>query len=254
MKPLWQELRKELTAWRVAGLTPRLWWRDDDAIEPTPALDRLEALAVYLDLPVHLAVIPRDARTALSEHVFVSTHLIPVVHGWAHANHAPSDEKKAEFGQPRGDAEQELAEGLARSRRLFGSRLQPLFVPPWNRLHQDFLPVLQNLGYQAVSTYGTADLGSMLPFVNTHLDPIDWRGTRGLLPPETLIESAVAQLRRNRGMVTSADPLPFGLLTHHLVHDDAIWEFCKRFLAEMLAGGATTWTFAKSRKDSDEPA
>lgn len=248
----WHPLRRELAAWRTAGLTPHLWWRDDDAVMPTPALDRLEGLAAKLDVPVHLAVIPRDAGPALAERVAGSAHLVPVVHGWSHANHASPGAKKAEFGQPRRTAAEDLTRGLKRLRTLFGVRLQPLFVPPWNRLDACFLPVLKEIGYEAVSIYGPADLGHILPFVNTHLDPIDWHGTRGLVPSDTLIGTAVVQLQRQRRAAAPAGAFPFGLLSHHLVQDAALWTFCERFLAEMLSGGAVTWAFGNNPEVGDE--
>jgi hypothetical protein len=41
----WTPLRKELAIWRAEGLTLPLWWRDDDAVTATAALDRLVALS-----------------------------------------------------------------------------------------------------------------------------------------------------------------------------------------------------------------
>jgi hypothetical protein len=38
-------LGRELDIWSGFGVSPRLWWRDDDVAARTPALDRLLALA-----------------------------------------------------------------------------------------------------------------------------------------------------------------------------------------------------------------
>ena len=62
----WANLDAELAIWRAEGLHLPIWWRDDDAIAPTPALDRLAALAEDLSLPVHIAVIPKHAEPALA--------------------------------------------------------------------------------------------------------------------------------------------------------------------------------------------
>ena len=51
----------ELARWRAEGLSLPIWWRDDDAIAPTPALERLLALAEQFEAPLHLAVIPEPA-------------------------------------------------------------------------------------------------------------------------------------------------------------------------------------------------
>ena len=41
MQADWSPLTKELSLWSKAGLAPQLWLRDDDAIAPSEALDRL---------------------------------------------------------------------------------------------------------------------------------------------------------------------------------------------------------------------
>ena len=97
MTPDRTPLDHELDLWEKESLTLPLWWRDDDAIAPTPQLDRLSEMSQRLGLPVHLAVIPKLAEEALAEHVRVRPNLLPVVHGWAHENHAPEGEKKSEF-------------------------------------------------------------------------------------------------------------------------------------------------------------
>ena len=41
----WSDLEAELEAWRCRGRRATFWWRDDDAVEATPALERLLGLA-----------------------------------------------------------------------------------------------------------------------------------------------------------------------------------------------------------------
>lgn len=149
----WTNLDAELAIWRAEGLHLPIWWRDDDAIAPTPALDRLAALAEDLSLPVHIAVIPRHAEPALAAYSKDRPLIRPLVHGWQHISHAPDGAKKAEFGHPRPDAAHELAQALNRMQELFGDDLLPIFVPPWNRLDDGLLPVLADAGYVGVSTY-----------------------------------------------------------------------------------------------------
>src|SRR5216684_8019215 len=61
----WLDLERELDAWRAAGRSATLWWRDDDAVRPTPALDRL--LAIAAGVPLALAVIPGPTGAPLAE-------------------------------------------------------------------------------------------------------------------------------------------------------------------------------------------
>lgn len=77
--------------------------------------------------------------------------------------------------------------------------------------------------------------------INTHLDPIDWRGSRGLADPDMLISQTVALLRDRREGRADADE-PFGVLTHHLVHDQRIWDFTEHLLSQLLDGPVRIWT------------
>ena len=236
----WKPLRDEFALWRSDGLHLPFWWRDDDAIEPTDALQKLSDLANASGIPVHLAVIPRYATDALGQIVRQTTDLIPVVHGWAHENHAPPDLKKAEFGATR-DIEAsraDLERSLACLKDLFADRLAPMFVPPWNRIDPALMTPLAEAGYNAISTYlprREPDAAPGLAQINTHLDPIFWRGTRGLVAPDDLVALTVALLKDRRRAITDNSE-PFGYLTHHLVHDADIWEFSRQFLQEMSDG------------------
>ncbi|TIT57545.1 MAG: polysaccharide deacetylase, partial [Mesorhizobium sp.] len=55
---IWQPLVEELARWQRAGRKAEFWLRDDDAVDPTPALDRLLDLTRQFAVPVTLAVIP----------------------------------------------------------------------------------------------------------------------------------------------------------------------------------------------------
>jgi len=242
----WKPLDQELQAWQDQGLTLPLWWRDDDAIEPTSQLDQLTSLSEKLNLPVHLAVIPRDATQALAHDLATSAQLIPVVHGWAHQNHAPQGEKKAEFGahRPVAQALADAGRGLDTLRALLGEAVTPMFVPPWNRITDDITKGLAGLGYSSLSTFKprtTPEAAAGLAQINTHLDPIHWKGSRSLVPPQQLLDQVTHQLNaRRNGLADNAEP--YGILTHHLVHDTAIWGFTEALLSRLLAGPAIVWT------------
>lgn len=246
MTPDWTPLEAEFAEWDAAGLTLDLWWRDDDAVADTAALERLTALSGALDMPVHLAVIPRLAQPSLARAVAAAPHLRPVVHGWAHVNHAPASEKKSEFGtsRPLTDRIADARAGLRRLGDLFGDRLRPVFVPPWNRIGADLPPELPALGFTALSIHTprhSALAAPGLAQINTHLDPVDWRGTRGLVAPDTLIAQIAAQLADRRlGRADTGEP--YGLLTHHLVHDADVWAFVEALLRSLLDGPVRPWT------------
>jgi len=63
----WADIEQELVRWRDAGREPALWWRDDDVVDATPALDRLLALHEAQRIPLALAVVPARATPALAK-------------------------------------------------------------------------------------------------------------------------------------------------------------------------------------------
>jgi hypothetical protein len=222
----WSLFDEAVARTRDRGEEPRLWWRDDDAVADTPRLRQLLALSREHGAPVALAVVPEPAEPSLADLLEPSRDTLVLVHGLRHANHAPAGEKPSEFG-----AHRPLAtlseEALAASRLLadrFGPRFLPVFVPPWNRVAPDLVARLPELGYRAISTFGARrglQAAPGLTQINAHIDPIDWHGTRSLLDPAGL----VSQIERSMRLTE-----PVGLLTHHLVHDGAVW----RFVAELL--------------------
>ncbi|PCH66220.1 MAG: polysaccharide deacetylase [Rhodobacteraceae bacterium] len=256
MTPDWTPLDRELDRWATTGLCLPIWWRDDDAIAPSPALERLDALAAKHGLPVHLAVIPQGATQVLAAYVRATPNLIPVVHGWAHASHALQGAKKAEYPDTRNAAEMadEAAQSLTRLSALFGPDLSPMFAPPWNRISPRLVADLAGLGYSALSTFTPRDAAFAAPGlaqVNTHLDPISWKSGRGLVAPDILIAHLVRQLAdRREGRADAGEP--YGILTHHLVHDEAIWGFTDALLSRLMAGPTRRWNSTdQTQKDTN---
>ncbi len=236
----WRHLSEELDAWAAAGRGATLWWRDDDAVEPGPALARLLALAEARGLPLGLAVIPARASEALAEWL-ESSHARTTLlqHGYAHRNHARDGEKKEELGaqRPTNVVLEELARGWARMTALFGETWAPILVPPNNRIAEAVVQGLAELGFQGLSTHGprvAAEPAPGLVQINTHLDIMHWPPPRGFLGEAESLEILVAQLRARRlGQADAAEPT--GLLTHHAAHDAAAWAFLEALL-DRLAG------------------
>lgn len=196
-----------------AGRVARFWLRDDDAVDPTPALDRLLALR----LPVTIAAIPAHTGAALADRLAGCAQATVVVHGWSHANHAHLGEKAQELGphRPVAQVTAELAQGRAHLAALHGARFAPMLVPPWNRIAPQVVDALPALGFAALSVFGPAR-PAPLPMVNCQVDLIDWRGSRGGRDAGVLEAEVIAALQ-------TGDPV--GILSHHLVHDAAAWGF-----------------------------
>ena len=67
--------------------------------------------------------------------------------------------------------------------------------------------------------------------VNTHVDIVDWRGTRGFVGEEAALGAVMSHLGRQSGE-------PTGVLTHHAVHDAPAWRFLERLFERTRRGGA----------------
>lgn len=120
-----------------------------------------------------------------------------------------------------------VAECVCARARLEGSRaFLPVMVPPWNRMRADLAWPLRRAGYAGLSLFAGPPAAGPLPRVDTHIDPVDWRGGGGLVPAEAL----AAMIRR--ALSTQG---PIGLLTHHAVHVAAVDEFVAAF-ARLVAG------------------
>jgi hypothetical protein len=228
-------LAGELKTWAEAGLRPRLWLRDDDAVTDSPALRQLIDWAAGWQIPLALAVIPRAADESLVEFVFKQNCLTVLVHGWAHQDHEARPMKKTELGTGRALAAvvADVAAGIARIGELFGERMLPVLVPPWNRVREDLVPILGDLGYMGISTFGGRRFpGAGLIEANAHIDIMDWRERRGRLLP-ALISELVRELKGRREAGMPGEPV--GVLTHHAVHDDRAQESLAK-LAGLLDG------------------
>lgn len=237
----WGPVEAELAHWRAAGKPARLWLRDDDAITVTPALQRLAAMTRNAAIPVMLAVIPAGAEPDLADFVARQPAWRVAVHGFAHHNHAPRGEKKAEFGphRPREAVLADIVRGLDWLDGLFAAKLAPVLVPPWNRIGEDVVAELPRLGIEVLSAFGAEPTGLVAGprRLNTHVDIIDWRGSRSGLDHQALIAQLAASLAQAR----AAGGRPVGILSHHLVHDAAAWGFLEALTAFVRPRGDVGW-------------
>ncbi|TBC66404.1 polysaccharide deacetylase (plasmid) [Rhizobium leguminosarum] len=240
----WDPLRRELDRWQAAGRVARFWLRDDDAVEPTQALETLMALTGESGVPLMLAVIPGLTGEALAARLAAETAITVAVHGWSHTNHAGPEAKKQELGgdRPAEAVLGELGEGFRLLQRLHPARFLPLLVPPWNRIDAALIPALPALGFAALSVYGRAKQNGPMPLLNTHVDIIDWHGTRGGRGEAELVAELVAELADR----FAGSDEPVGVLTHHLVHDTAAWDFLSALFAVTTRHPAVRWSSASA--------
>jgi hypothetical protein len=244
----WPDLMAEFDRWEEAGKVATLWWRDDDAVAPTARLGRL--LSIASGVPVSLAVIPGDAEQGLAQwltHYLRSAPKASVAvlqHGWRHLNHSGVG-KKSEFTaeRPTSEMTSELAAGRARLSDLFGARAQPVLVPPWNRFDDSLLGLLARCGLTGISR-ARARSGSLRALgiieVNIHVDLVAWKKGRGFIGEDAALGGLVEQLRARRLRAACADE-PTGILTHHLVQDQATDAFLDQLITVSVAHPAVLW-------------
>ncbi len=178
----WDALARECDAWAESGRPVELWWRDDDAIADTPALRRLLDVAT---VPLSLAVIPARLEPSLARLLSGQQTVSVLQHGFDHTNRAPQGAKKSEFPatRPWPEIARDLQAGRERLTEAFGAQFVPALTPPWNRIDAGHAARLRDLGYRGLTTYLARKPGKApgLIQVNTHVDVIDWHGTRGFL-------------------------------------------------------------------------
>ena len=239
----WDALAREFDLWRAQGMTARLWLRDDDAIEPTPALEQLVGLARRWQAPILLAVIPASATRELARRLENEPLITPCQHGFTHANHAGGGAKKSEFGPHRAlsAAVADLRQGSSRLAALFGARAAQVLVPPWNRIAPEIAAALPALGFTTLSAFGLPrGTAAGLAEINCDLDIIDWHKGRICVPQAILnvrLAALMAQARVSGGGAT-------GILTHHLTHDATAWDWLEKLMQCTRDHSCVRWTGA----------
>jgi len=245
MADRWTALDDELDLWAANDMQATVWVRDDDAVSDSANLRKVSDLCRRYDAPLALAVIPANADAGLAAAVRECADAVVLQHGWAHRNHAGEGEKKTELGdhRPPEIVEAELYDGRRKLEALFGARFAPVLVPPWNRIGPVVASRLDQRGYAGLSTFGPrhrAPPPAPVMRVNTHVDIIDWRGTRGFRGMEAVVAQTVAHLAARRTGEADADEAT-GLITHHLVHDACCWDGIEAWLARLSRHAAVRW-------------
>ncbi len=248
--PAWGALMGELDAWAAAGKTATFWWRDDDATDHTPALDRLLALRDATDTPLALAVIPAKATDALRDRLANEKNTSVLQHGYSHKDFNAGEGRKIELddSRPAEYVVADLAMG-GQAMEKFARRL-PVLVPPWNRIAPHIVPFLPEIGIRGLSTYGVRTRVTFtggLRLNNVHADVIDWRGkrtgvARGFLGADNIIGDILEHLTARRTGDDASEAT--GLMTHHADMDDVMFDFVTEFVNRTRAHPAVVWQSA----------
>jgi peptidoglycan/xylan/chitin deacetylase (PgdA/CDA1 family) len=207
------------------------FFRDDDAGWDDDRLLELLDLFARHAMPVDVAAIP-DALTSrmaaeLRARIEAEPERLAVhQHGFAHRNHEPEGRRKCEFGSARGQALQQsdIEQGKRRLADLFGSRLSPIFTPPWNRCERVTGECLLRTGLRILSRDGSAaplNLDGLFELPVT----IDWFArARG-------VRLSLDELGARMASAVVTSPAPVGIMFHHALMDETERERSGELLA-----------------------
>jgi len=225
LSPGWTRLAAELQRWRRAGHSPLLWWRDDDAFEPSMQLRRLVEYANRAGVPLSLSVIPALLNPELCAWVNRYPFVSVLQHGTDHSDAGGGDgPTQFDPADPPHSVAKRLANGWS-ALSGFNRRL-PIYVPPWHALTPNVTAAATMVGRGLVSAWGAP---AERDRVDVHVDLMRWRGSPRFAGNRRVLGALRRALRERRLEGRWHDPI--GLLTHHMVHDDAAW----RFLASLLS-------------------
>ena len=242
----WRDLVAELDRWGEAGRIASLWWRDDDAATATPELAELRRIARRT--PLALAVIPEPCDRSLAEALNDTQSIEVLQHGWSHANRAIGD-KKSEYPSqiPASVVAAEVSSGRERLAALFGRRALPVFVPPWNRIAPELLPILAASGIEALSTIASPKTPAPRPLtpkglarIDTHVDLTDWNVGKRFIGTVAALGALVSWLQRCRLGNMAGDPA-IGILTHHMIMDSETKAFLEGLIQVIAEHRAARW-------------
>jgi len=183
-------------------------------------------MAERADVSLALAVVPSWLEPDVQGQIAARAEITVLQHGFAHVNHASEGAKSIELGgRDVGPIATELKQGFRILEDAFGAAFLPVLVPPWNRIDDALCAGLPAGGYTGLSVFGRradVEIAPGVALINTHVDPVDWRGTRGYLGDDIVLGRLIDQLDNDE---------PIGILSHHLAMDEACWAFLERLLS-----------------------
>ena len=218
------------------------WWRDDDAVADSEALQQMLQLAKTYDVAVHLAVIPNLLENSLNiiKHPDNQPFSYVLQHGVEHKNFALPEQRKIELGgsQNLQTLQQNLSAGQRLLQATFTDQYLSILVPPWNRIAEELIPYLDSIAYQRLSVLGKNKLAETELHLNVHIDIINWRERQ--FAGEAFILSKITEHLRHKRL-SGNNGKPCGLMTHHLDHDADCWVFLDNFFSFCQSHSKVQW-------------
>ena len=164
---------------QASSKTNTVFFRADDIGAPGKTFTQMIHLFQKHAVPLNLAVVPTWLTPTRWATLQKSCDTTPHLwnwhqHGWRHINHEPAG-KNQEFGpaRTRGEKYRDLSRGQAHLQKLLADAFIPVFTPPWNRMDQEGLDIVQERGFKAVSrdknAVPTTDLPDFQITIDLHI-------------------------------------------------------------------------------------
>jgi hypothetical protein len=230
---------------RDEGRMLEFWWRDDDLADGDDRLPAFSEISRQLGIAPLVAVVPgrRTAGAVVAADMPASWSYAQ--HGWEHRNHSPAGQGRNEFGElrPPADVKADLVRGREVMMDQFADQYLDVFVPPWHSFADTHETLINSVGYRGFSGGDLrvrANLASDVVQAASHVDLLEWSGGRAVLCPPDMLKRRLDRPLQHRAMSKSRN-VRVGILSHHRVMSDAIWDYFSRFVEKSRAYDIVRW-------------
>ncbi len=217
----------------------QLFFRNDDLGWNKPEFDRLLNLFIQTNQKLNAAAIPSVCAEAYSESFFdnAKDYLQVHAHGYAHLDYETQG-KKCEFGLSRNieSVQEDLKRSFQITSKHFSKIFYPAFTPPWNRMAMEYIPLLKEVGFKALSRDGHSKIkDSGLEEINVNID---------LHTQKKPIKYTVSSLWEEVQKQAKIDP-QVGIMLHHKHMTESDFEFLKDFLEFLNQNTIKTYFYSE---------
>lgn len=257
---LWQT---PLPGWRIlleaslegiaSGQIPPIFCRADDIGAGGRAFEALCRLFRSHQIPLGMAVVPAWLSEIRKSQLFAAAPLADPLwgwhqHGWRHVNWQRSG-KNSEFGEQRPFEKQwrDIKQGQQKMQDLFEEHFIPVFTPPWNRLSNRTLRILQDLGFEGVSM-GKHFPSGLKPTVamknlRVNFDLHTRKAKEGASDYHDLLEELTSLLGKRE---------PVGIMIHHQRMNSFAFEFLDELLGLLKRNHGARFMSFRDILDGDD--
>lgn len=217
------------------NLRPKLWLRDDDFCATTANFYSLiNNLSTKFD--IIFSAVPYRFKLSLLDKNKISTYRKNIyfcAHGFNHINNVTiENQQPSEFPENRNieEVSKEIQIAYQAIKGLIEERFLPMFVPPWDYIHESYLNILSATGFKFLSaSYGRKqNTNDKFKTLNINLDILNYESDNLIYPLKSTdeIDEKLAQLIID--WESSDEKLPIGIVSHHnAMQKDDIITYCK---------------------------